>query len=100
MNILITGAIGFIGKALYEKMLAREWRVMGTVRDLEDLKKFPAEVDIVEIKSIGPDTDWSKALNGVDAVVHLAARVHEWLRAEVTPVEHPGREPGSTGQGG
>ncbi len=76
MNILITGAIGFIGKALYEKMLAREWRVMGTVRDLEDLKKFPAEVDIVEIKSIGPDTDWSKALNGVDAVVHLAARVH------------------------
>ena len=24
----------------------------------------------------GPDTDWSEALSGVDAVVHLAARVH------------------------
>ncbi|MDI3565136.1 hypothetical protein [Bradyrhizobium sp. Arg816] len=30
--------------------------------------------DEVVIESIGPDTDWEAALEGVDAVVHLAAR--------------------------
>jgi UDP-glucose 4-epimerase len=32
--------------------------------------------DEVVIESIGPETDWTAALEGVDAVVHLAARVH------------------------
>ena len=33
-------------------------------------------IEGVQVGDIGPDTDWSKALDGVDAVVHLAARVH------------------------
>jgi nucleoside-diphosphate-sugar epimerase len=33
-----------------------------------------AEATLVE--DLGPDTDWSAALAGVDAAVHLAARVH------------------------
>jgi UDP-glucose 4-epimerase len=32
--------------------------------------------DEVVIETIGPETDWKAALEGVDAVVHLAARVH------------------------
>src|SRR3954449_5607791 len=32
--------------------------------------------DEVVIETIGPETDWQAALEGVDAVVHLAARVH------------------------
>ncbi len=56
--------------------MTRGWQVRGTVRDSKHLTKLPTEVDTVQIKSIGPDTDWSKALNVVDAVVHLAARVH------------------------
>jgi UDP-glucose 4-epimerase len=32
--------------------------------------------DEVVIGPIGPDTDWQAALDGVDTVVHLAARVH------------------------
>jgi nucleoside-diphosphate-sugar epimerase len=35
-----------------------------------------AAVPSVHIDSIGPDTDWEEALEGMDAVVHLAARVH------------------------
>ncbi|MCL5406802.1 MAG: SDR family oxidoreductase [Deltaproteobacteria bacterium] len=30
----------------------------------------------VEVGDIGPNTDWTAAFRGVDAVVHLAARVH------------------------
>jgi len=51
-------------------MLADGYQVRGAVR---------AESQIVEgamVGDIGPDTDWSKALYGMDAVVHLAARVH------------------------
>ncbi len=28
------------------------------------------------VGNIGPNTDWTSALVGIDAVVHLAARVH------------------------
>lgn len=76
MNILITGANGFIGCTLCVRMFAEGWRVRGAVKDLKDFKKLPTEVEGVKIGDIGPETEWLKALNGVDAVVHLAARVH------------------------
>ena len=75
-KVLITGVRGFIGRALSTRMLSEGWQVRGTVRDLKHLTRLPAEVDVALVGSIGPDTDWSKALNGVDVVVHLAARVH------------------------
>ncbi len=68
--VLITGASGFVGRHL-SPVLAREgWLVRRAVRrpSLND--------DDVVIESIGSDTDWSAALEGVEAVVHLAARVH------------------------
>ena len=76
MNILVTGANGFVGRVLCKKMLADGWQVRGTVRNSNQLNKLPTKVEGVLVGDIGPDTDWSKTLNGVDAVVHLAARVH------------------------
>ncbi len=77
-KILVTGSTGFVGKALCKRMVSNGWHVRGTVRSAEqaDMSKLPAGVKVVQIKSIGADTDWSDALLGVDAVVHLAARVH------------------------
>jgi nucleoside-diphosphate-sugar epimerase len=34
-------------------------------------------VEVVDVGDIGPDTDWRKAVDGVDAVIHLAARAHK-----------------------
>lgn len=76
MNILVTGANGFVGKALCKRMVSKGWHVWGTVRSAEQAASLPAGVEVVQIKSIGADTNWSVALSGVDAVVHLAARVH------------------------
>lgn len=76
MNILVTGANGFVGRVLCKKMLADGWRVRGTVRNSNQLNKLPTKVEGVLVGDIGPDTDWSEALISVDAVVHLAARVH------------------------
>ncbi len=38
--------------------------------------ELPVEADRVVIDDIGPETVWSHAVDAVDAVVHLAARVH------------------------
>lgn len=76
-TVLITGASGFIGQALCKGMASKGWQVRGTVRSIEQAASLPAGVEVVQIESIGPDTDWSDdALAGVDTVVHLAARVH------------------------
>ncbi len=75
-KVLVTGANGFIGQSLCERMLAEGWQVRGTVRSLNQLNNLPSGVDALPVGSIGPDTEWSKVLIGIDTVVHLAARVH------------------------
>jgi len=50
--------------------------VRGAVRSAEKKVVLPPGVDSVEIGSIGPSTEWETALEGIDSVVHLAARVH------------------------
>jgi nucleoside-diphosphate-sugar epimerase len=74
-KILVTGATGFIGRSLCERLL-NDFYVRGSVRIIETPTNLPAGVQAALIESIGPNTDWSAALTGVDTVIHLAARVH------------------------
>ena len=37
---------------------------------------LPSGVGGVQVGDIGPETDWSEALSGIEGIVHLAARVH------------------------
>jgi len=75
-SVLITGANGFIGKALCKRMLAENWRVRGAIRSTHSKIVLPRGVEIFQIKSLGPYTDWSETLVDIDCVIHLAARVH------------------------
>lgn len=75
-HVLITGTNGFIGKALCDRMVSEDYQVRGTVRSLRLKAKIPASVNVSKIKSIGPDTDWSRALAEINYVVHLAGQVH------------------------
>ncbi|UWU90564.1 NAD-dependent epimerase/dehydratase family protein [Bradyrhizobium sp. CB1015] len=68
--VLVTGASGFIGRHLGQALACEGWSVRPVVR-----KRQGIDGEVV-IESIGPDTDWRAALEGVEAVVHLAARVH------------------------
>lgn len=68
--VLVTGANGFVGRHVVPDLVHDGWSVRRAVRSPEGLD------DEIVVKTIGPDTDWSAALDGVDAVVHLAARVH------------------------
>jgi UDP-glucose 4-epimerase len=69
--VLVTGASGFIGRHLAPILEGAGWTVR---RALRTPVMTPGDVCI---ESIGAGTDWKDALVGVDAVVHLAARVHQ-----------------------
>jgi UDP-glucose 4-epimerase len=68
--ILITGASGFVGRHLLPMLEVDRWNVRCAVRASSSLAQE------VVVGSIGPQTDWSAALEGVDIIIHLAARVH------------------------
>ncbi|MBC8393298.1 MAG: SDR family oxidoreductase [Deltaproteobacteria bacterium] len=75
-RVLITGASGFIGKALCRRMLSDGWQVRGVFRSRHKNAICAIGIEAVEIESTDRDTDWSDILKGVDILVHLAARVH------------------------
>jgi len=75
-NILITGANGFIGRALCDKLLVDGYQVKGAVRDLTQMRVLYSGIECGHVGDIGPKTDWSKSLSGIDCIVHLAACVH------------------------
>jgi nucleoside-diphosphate-sugar epimerase len=74
MRILLTGASGFVGRATLRAALAAGHEVRAVVREGE-APAPPAQV--VRISDLASYTGWRDALGGVDAVVHLAARVHD-----------------------
>ena len=61
-KILVTGSTGFVGKALCKRMVSNGWLVWVSVRYAERVARLPTGVEVVPIKSIGADTDWSAAL--------------------------------------
>lgn len=65
---LVTGASGFVGSHLMKEMAQRGLPVRGVTRGT-----VPG---LVTVPRYGPETDWSACLEGIDTVVHLAARVH------------------------
>ena len=73
MRPLITGATGFVGRALVARLGADGVACKVAVRRRA---LFPSDVTQAETGEIGPATRWVDALSGVDVVVHLAARVH------------------------
>lgn len=83
---LVTGANGFIGSILCKRLLGDGYWVRGSVRTNKGLSILPKGVDAVKIDSVGPETNWSKALTGISTVVHLAARVHIMKDAATDPL--------------
>lgn len=75
MRALVTGATGFVGGALLERLLATPGQtVVAAVRDRSG--KLPPGIGHTCVASLAPDADWRSGLEGVDTVYHLAARVH------------------------
>lgn len=76
MNILITGANGFVGRTLCADLVRRGYSVRGALRRAEGRSALVDGVDPAVVGTINALTDWRAALEECMAVVHLAARVH------------------------
>jgi nucleoside-diphosphate-sugar epimerase len=73
MKILVTGATGFIGRALCIEAARRGLGVRAANRFFSSSSEND---DCVAVGYIDGNTNWSDALKGCDVVVHLAARAH------------------------
>nr|WP_040406090.1 SDR family oxidoreductase [Ectothiorhodospira sp. PHS-1] len=68
LRIAVTGAGGFVGTALCDALAGEGRQVLRLVRQL----RHPRDM---AVGHLGPDTDW-RVLEGVEVVIHAAARVH------------------------
>lgn len=76
LKLLVTGANGFVGQRLCNRLLSEGYHVRGAVRSSTASASLPERIETVQIDTIGPTTDWAGKLDGIDTVIHLAARVH------------------------
>ncbi|MGB4812364.1 MAG: SDR family oxidoreductase [Methylophilaceae bacterium] len=83
MNILVTGASGFVGKVLCDTLCENGHHVVGVYRNAN---KINPNLQPFIISDFNADTDWKEALIGVDVIVHLAARVHVMIDAATNPL--------------
>lgn len=75
MKILVTGATGMLGRALVERLCAEtQCTVHAAVR--ASVQGLPVGARVFSVGDLGGQPSWADALNGVEAVIHTAARVH------------------------
>lgn len=70
-KVLVTGASGFVGQALCKALVSRGFDVLVAVRSAAQPHNLKG-VSVALTGDIGPDTEWSGALPGVDTIFHLA----------------------------
>ena len=83
MKVLVTGASGFVGSILCGDLLSRGHDVSAAVRRSGSAPSGTKEILAGDIDA---STDWSHALEGQDAVIHLAARVHVMTESATDPL--------------
>jgi nucleoside-diphosphate-sugar epimerase len=80
MNVLVTGASGFVGSAIVAELLQRGYAVRVAVRRAEQAARF-GNVSSAIIGDLAQPIDWAPHLDGIDAVVHAAGLAHAPTKA-------------------
>ena len=85
--ILVTGATGFVGKAVVQRLLADDHSRCVVVAIRRDGQRWTQRVLPRIMGDLEPSTDWSMALADVSTIVHCAARVHVMEETAVNPLD-------------
>jgi len=73
-RVLVTGAAGFIGRALVADLATAGHQVRAAMRHPADV--FSRQVEVVAVSDLTRPVEWRALLKGVDTVVHLAGIAH------------------------
>ena len=73
-RILVTGASGFVGRALVNDLAASGHSVRAAMRQPADV--FPRSVEVVAVSDLTRPVEWRALLKGAETVVHLAGIAH------------------------
>jgi nucleoside-diphosphate-sugar epimerase len=83
MNVLVTGASGFVGRAVVATLAAQGDEVRAAIRTAADAADvgaaslaFAPGVTVVQHGDLGTPVDWAQLLSDVGAVIHLAGIAH------------------------
>lgn len=82
-RILVTGASGFVGRALCKRLVSDGYKVTAATRGVEANQADPA-LHYIQVADVSGATDWTAALSPfvggtrfpVDCIVHCAGRAH------------------------
>ena len=74
MKILLTGATGYIGRALVAELIRQNFIISVVVRQKNSL--FPNEVKQFVVGDFESNPDFSASLVEIDCVIHLAGKAH------------------------
>jgi UDP-glucose 4-epimerase len=83
-RVLVTGASGFIGRALVSALLAAGYEVRATSRCKPCFAPPVETASHGDLRDSAPGGDWLPLLAGVDAVVHLAGIAHTGASVSAT----------------
>jgi nucleoside-diphosphate-sugar epimerase len=75
MRVLITGASGFVGRALVAALASANHEVRASVRKTSAVE-FPIGVAVAPLVDLTTFVDWTASVEGVDTIIHLAGIAH------------------------
>lgn len=76
-RVLVTGASGFVGRRVCQRMLDTGLLVRAAVRQESSIAELDRRCEPCAIGPIEQFQEWERVLAGVDGVVHLVARTHQ-----------------------
>ncbi len=85
MKLIVTGASGFVGSAAVQSLAGAGWSVIAQSRGQLPPSLLPASAQALQAP-LDDQAAWQSVLQGCDAVLHTAARVHQVQDASVDPL--------------
>ena len=81
-KLLVTGAAGFIGGALFKRLVEYGLDVTGTVLFAEEQRELTSYGYKVKVLDLASDANWDDILQGIDIVFNIAALFQEVEQGE------------------